>query len=254
VDYLIGDPVSTPSGGPQRFSEKVVLIDPCRFCYAPPPYAPQLAPAPLLRNGYVTFGSFNRLSKLAPPVIALWAKVLDAVPRSRLILKNGALADERMRERIAALFAAEGIAADRLTLRGPSPHPQMLAEYGDIDIALDPFPFNGGLTTCEALWMGVPVLCVTGASMIARQGDCLLGAASMSQWAAGDPQAIVEKARQMAGAKEHLVEGRGQRRQALARSVLVDGRRFAHAFGESLEGMARGAFGASANSAGLAES
>jgi protein O-GlcNAc transferase len=238
VDYLVGDPVSTPAGGRQKFSEKVVLLDPCRFCYAPPPYAPEVAPAPLLRNGYVTFGSFNRLSKLAPPVIALWAKVLAAVPGSRLILKNGALADERMRERVAALFASEGIGEERLTMRSHSPHAQMLAEYGDIDIALDPFPFNGGLTTCEALWMGVPVLCVTGTSMIARQGDSLLGAASMGQWAAGNPVAAVEKARQMAGAKERLVEARGQQRQALARSALVDGRRFAHAFGRILEGMA----------------
>lgn len=235
VDYLVGDPVSTPPGGSQQFSEKVVLLDPCRFCYAPPAYAPEVAPAPVLRNGFVTFGSFNRLSKLAPPVIALWAKVMKAVPGSRLILKSGALIDERMRQRMAGLFAAEGVDPDRITLRGHSPHAQMLAEYGDMDIALDPFPFNGGLTTCEALWMGVPVLGVAGTSMIGRQGASLLGAAGMSEWSVPTPNAFVDKARQIAGAKDVLAQVRARTRQALARSALVDGRRFAAGFASLVE-------------------
>lgn len=254
VDYLVGDPVSTPPGGPQRFSEKVILIDPCRFCYSPPGYAPEVAPAPVLRNGYVTFGSFNRLSKLAPPVVALWAKVLAAVPGSRLILKNGAFADERMRERVASLFAGEGIAPERVTTRGHSPHPQMLAEYGDIDIALDPFPFNGGLTTCEALWMGVPVIAIAGTSMIARQGAALLGTAGMGHCVASGAEQFVARACEMAGAKEARVRERAQLRQAIARSPLVDGRRFASTFGRALEAMARQPAGASADFPRLAES
>jgi predicted O-linked N-acetylglucosamine transferase (SPINDLY family) len=186
----------------------------------------------------VTFGSFNRLSKLAPPVISLWARVMNAVRGSRLILKNGALADERMRERIAGLFAAEGIAPERLMMRGHSTHAEMLAEYGDVDIALDPFPFNGGLTTCEALWMGVPVLCLSGHSMIARQGATLLAAAGMSQATALAPDSFVEKAREMTAARDVLVQVRAQMRQALARSALVDGRRFAASFGQALGDMA----------------
>src|SRR5262249_7395838 len=146
VDYLVGDPVSTPRGGTQRFTEEVIRIDPSRFCFAPPEAAPDVAPPPCLRAGFVTFGCFNRLSKLPPPVIALWSRVLAAVPGSRLLLKSAALADAWMREDLAARFAQHGIASSRLALRGHSPHAEMLAEYGDVDIALDPFPFNGGLT------------------------------------------------------------------------------------------------------------
>jgi len=254
VDFLVGDPVSTPSTGTQEFSEKVVLLDPCRFCYSPPQYAPEVAPASVLRNGYLTFGSFNRLSKLAPPVIALWAKVLHAAPGSRLILKSGALTDERMRERIEGLFAAEGVAAGRITLRGHSPHAQMLAEYADIDIALDPFPFNGGLTTCEALWMGVPVLGLVGHSMISRQGASLLAAAGMQEWACATPERIVEKVREIAGSRDVFAQARPRHRYQVARSALVDARRFAEGFGNALAAMAAGPTGASANLRALPES
>ena len=254
VDYLVSDAISTPPAGAQRFCEKVLLLEPCRFCYSPPAYAPEVAPAPALRNGYVTFGSFNRLSKLAPPVISLWAKVLGAVPGSRLILKNGAFADERMRERIAGLFAAEGIAPERVTTRGHSPHGQMLAEYADIDIALDPFPFNGGLTTCEALWMGVPVLCLTGNSMISRQGASLVAAGGMPEWACSAPDAIVQRAREIAASVDVWAQVRPGLRYQLARSPWVDARRFSDGFGRALIGMTAPIAEASADFQRLAES
>lgn len=242
VDYLVSDPVSTPPGGPQKFSEKVVLLEPCRFCYSPPAYAPEVAPAPVLRNGYVTFGSFNRLSKLAPPVVALWAKVLSSIPESRLILKNGAFADARMRERVAGLFAAEGIAADRLEMRGHSPHAQMLAEYGDIDVALDPFPFNGGLTSCEALWMGVPVLGFIGNSMISRQGATLARAGAGGSLPK-DGDGLVARAVALASDPKRLAGERAGMRTSLSRSPLLDAAAFASHFATTIEAM-----GASTNS------
>src|SRR5262249_32891180 len=115
---------------------------------------------------------------------------------SRLLLKSGALADARMKQRIAGMFAAHGVVPDRIEMRTHSPHAQMLDEYGDVDIALDPFPYNGGLTTCEALWMGVPVLTLAGTSMISRQSASLLAAAGMPEWTAASRAELARLAAQ----------------------------------------------------------
>ncbi len=240
VDYLVGDPVMTPAGGPQRFSEKVLLLDPCRLCFAAPAGAPAVAPAPASRGRPFTFASFNRLSKVGPETIALWSRVLQAVPGSRLLLKSAALADGRMRERIAAAFAAQGIAADRIEMRGHSPHARMLAEYGDVDIALDPFPYNGGLTTCEALWMGVPVLTRLGTSMISRQSASLIAAAGMDGWVARSPDELVRIAAERAGSPEALARERSTMRERLAASPLMDAAAFAAKFGRLLADVAGG--------------
>ena len=238
VDYLVGDPVSTPLGGPQRFSESVVRIDPCRLCYAPPDYAPAAAAPPCVRNGHVTFGSFNRIPKLAPPVIALWSRILDAVPGSRLVLKNAALVDARTRERLLGLFGEHGVGRERIELRADSPHADMLGEYGDIDIALDPFPYNGGLTTCEALWMGVPVLALMGGSMISRQSASLLAAAGLDDWIASDEDDLIRRAVRWSRDTASLAALRPGMRERLLASPLLDARGFALRFGEALAAMA----------------
>lgn len=169
IDYFITDSHTSPRGCEQRFSETPLWLPHSRFCYAPPDYAPPPADLKAKSAGYVTFGSFNRVEKLVKPVIAAWAEILRQTPDSRLVIKSGALRDPNLHRYFARRFRAHGIAEDRLDLRGPSPHPQMLAEYGDIDIALDPFPFNGGMTTIEALWMGVPVVSVAGQGVVSRQ-------------------------------------------------------------------------------------
>ena len=238
VDYLVGDPISTPPDGTQRFSEKVLRIEPCRLCYAPPDYAPEVAPPPAASNGFMTFGSFNRLSKLAPPAIALWARILDAVPGSRLLLKNAAFTDQRTRERVIASFAPYGVGNARLELRRDSPHAQMLAEYGDVDIALDPFPYNGGLTTSEALWMGVPVLALMGDSMISRQSASLLNAAGMADWIARSEEDAVRIAVRRSQDTQALADLRHGMRARLRGSPLLDAPRFAARFGELIAAMA----------------
>lgn len=239
VDYLIGDPVSTPQPPLQCFAERVVPIDPCRLCYAPPTCAPQVAPSPAARNGCVTFGSFNRMSKLTPDVLALWAEILRAVPASRLVLKSGAMADARTRERVLQLLRAGGVEATRVELRAHSPHAAMLAEYGDIDIALDTFPYNGGLTTCEALWMGVPVLAILGGSMISRQSASLLHAAGLAQWVARDRGDFVRRAVDVAADADGLATLRAGMRERLRGSPLLDGPRFARRFEAALREMAQ---------------
>lgn len=229
-DILVGDSVSTPADGPQHFVEEVVRLDACRLCYGPPDYVPEVAPSPALRNGFITFGSFNRLSKLAPRVLDAWAALLKEVPDSRLILKSDALAHPSTREVFAQRLVSRGVDAGRLDLRGPSPHQEMLREYGDVDIALDTFPYNGGLTTCEALYMGVPVVALLGTSMISRQSASLLTAAGLPHWIASttpDWLSLNVSLTQNVGA---LAQWRAQARSILAQSALMDGPAFAETF------------------------
>ncbi len=169
MDYFITDPHTSPRDGGQLFSERAVHLPHTRFCFTATNYTAGVAPSPVTQSGVVTFGSFNRLSKLNNPVIAAWARILLAVPGSRLILKTAALRDDSVCHRLSDRFVALGVDAARLDLRGSSAHRDMLQEYGDIDIALDPFPFNGGMTTLEALWMGVPVVTLAGNTVVSRQ-------------------------------------------------------------------------------------
>ncbi len=232
MDALVSDAVSTPpdlvEGGVQRFTERVVYLPHTRLCYAPPPFAPAVAPLPAMDTGQVTFGCFGRVDKMLPEVLALWSRVLDAVPRSTLRLKNGGCEAAPVRERIVACFAAHGIASERIAFRGPGPHAAMLAEYATVDIALDTFPYNGGATTCDALWMGIPVVTLAGDTMIARQGASLLSAAGHAAWVATDAATYVRIARQLAADLPALAATRAALRAALASSPLCDGTAFAH--------------------------
>ncbi|MGZ4957166.1 MAG: O-linked N-acetylglucosamine transferase family protein, partial [Methylobacter sp.] len=169
IDYFITDPFTTPPGCSQLFSETPVCLPHSRFCYSPPEYAPEVVEPPVLGRGQITFGCFNRIEKLVDPVIATWVKILNAVPNSRLLLKSGPLENKDVRDRLSQRFSAYGLDTKRLELQGPSSHPEMLEQYGEIDIALDPFPFNGGMTTLEALWMGVPVVTLEGTTVVSRQ-------------------------------------------------------------------------------------
>jgi len=240
VDYLVGDPVSTPEGGSQRFSERVIHIDPCRLCYSPPAFAPDVAPPPALRKGFVTFGCFNRRSKITPEVISAWSTILQELPTARLLIKNAAMADARMRESMLRAFERFSVERDRVELRAHSPHEQMLAEYADVDIALDPFPYNGGLTTCESLWMGVPVLAIEGDSMISRQSAALLAAGGLGDWVVRDEDALLESAIARAGDVGALAPLRDGLRARLGDSPLMKGEAFARKFGEALLAMWKG--------------
>ncbi len=181
IDYYITDPHTSPVGCNQRFSEVPVCLPHTRFCYSPPAYAPPVAPSPCLRNRHVTFGSFNRSEKMVEPVVALWAQILNAVPGSRLLLKSANFADKGARNYFSGRFHKYGIDRKRLEFRRSTPHPVMLAEYSEVDIALDPFPFSGGMTTLEALWMGVPVITLVGDSVVSRQGYSALANIGLSE-------------------------------------------------------------------------
>ena len=237
VDFLIADSVSVPATTSQRFTETVLRVEPSRLCYAPPAYAPVPTTPPVLRNGFITFGSFNRLAKLAEPVVDLWARLLHAASGSRLLLKSAAFNHPTTSTMFAKRFTQRGIGESRLELRGSSPHAEMLAAYGDIDIALDPFPYNGGLTTCEALWMGVPVVALDGDSMISRQSAALLRAAACGDWVAQTQDEWLGIATGLSSQIDRLCEARRSLRSTVASSPLVDGFRFAKRFEALLESM-----------------
>ena len=160
MDWIITDRWETPPSWSTLYSERLLRLPDGYVCYSPPPYAPELVPLPALANGHITFGCFNNLAKVTPRVIATWCAILRRVPGSRLVLKTHQFSDETDRGTRARLrFAAHGIAA--VTDRAPrriAATGLSCGEYNDIDIVLDPFPYSGGLTTCEALWMGVPTI------------------------------------------------------------------------------------------------
>ncbi|WP_448191922.1 tetratricopeptide repeat protein [Azospirillum sp. sgz301742] len=174
MDAVLTDGESVPAERCGWFTERVVPLSAGRFCYTPPQPSPPVAPPPLLDSGRPTFGSFNNLSKLSPPVLDLWSELLRRVPTARLVLKWHTLTEEAERQALHAAFAERGINAARLDLRGPARHDAMLEEYADVDVALDPFPFCGCLTTLEALWMGVPVVTLEGRRPVARQSLAIL--------------------------------------------------------------------------------
>ncbi len=227
IDYFITDPFTTPSASCQLFSEIPVWLPHSRFCYSPPDYAPEVAPVAAISNGWITFGSFNRIEKLVDPVIAAWAEILKAVPHSKLLLKAGVLESQSVCEDVLLRFFACGIDSERLDLRGPSPHPEMLAQYGEVDIALDPFPFNGGMTTLEALWMGVPVVTLAGNSVVSRQSTSALANIGLTELIFDDLPRYIQGAVMLARDSGRLAALRREIRQRMVKSPLCQPEHFA---------------------------
>jgi predicted O-linked N-acetylglucosamine transferase (SPINDLY family) len=178
--------------------------------------------------GFVTFGSFNNLAKINPRVVALWCEVLKAIPRSRLLIKNPSLTDEGRRVQYRQMFQAHGIGDDRLELMGHAPtREEHLALYDRVDIGLDTFPYNGTTTTCEALWMGVPVLAVAGDRHAGRVGESLLKCIGLDRWVAGDAGQYVTMARELSSNTAGLKHLRESLRKRLVESPLCDRDAFA---------------------------
>jgi predicted O-linked N-acetylglucosamine transferase (SPINDLY family) len=182
----------------------------------------------MLRQGCVTFGSFNNLAKVTPDVLAVWANLLARVPGARLLLKRSNFDQADERRRIAADFAAAGGDLRRLELRGWSDHAAMLAEYGEVDIGLDPFPFCGGLTSCEALWMGVPVVTLAGATPVSRQTLGFLTQVGLHrELAACSRESYLAIAAGLANDADRLAALRLELRERVQASPLCDADRFA---------------------------
>lgn len=228
IDYLVMDGCTLPPGADWAV-ESVVRLPHGRFCYSPPPYTPEVPPASARPSGEVVFGSFNNLAKVGPEVVRLWARVLDAVPGSRLLLKWKELDQPNVRQRVAEAFAAAGVGPDRLELRKGSLHEEMFAEYADLDIALDPFPFCGGLTSSEALWMGVPVVTLPLDRVASRQTLAFLHGLGLDDLAAKSEDDYVRIAAALAADPARRAELRQTLRRRMAAAPMNDPKAFAQA-------------------------
>jgi predicted O-linked N-acetylglucosamine transferase (SPINDLY family) len=234
MDWFLTDRWETPDGFEPMYSERLLRLPDGYVCYSPPPYAQDVMPLPALANGFVTFGCFNNLAKITPLVIATWATILRRVPESRLVLKTHQLGDQPTADRFLAAFAQHGIDAGRIELRGSSGHRAFLGEYGGIDMVLDPFPYSGGLTTCEALWMGVPTLTLPGEIFASRHSASHMSNAGLADWVAGSVDDYVEMAVARAGDLDGLARLRAGLRERVRHSPLCDAPRFGRNLGEVL--------------------
>ncbi len=224
IDYRLTDEWADPPGRTEHLhTEELVRLPRGLLCYLPPAGAPEVGPVPARETGRVTFGSFNALPKVRPPAIAAWAEILRRVPDSRIMLKSKGLADPDGCRRIVELFSRHGIEEARVELAGSLPsHEHHLSLYGSIDIALDTFPYQGTATTCEALWMGVPVVVLAGATHVARVGVSLLGRVGLPYLVADTREAYIDRAVALAGDLERLAGLRSGLRRRMADSPLTD--------------------------------
>ena len=206
MDWILADPVVAPEGSDGLYSERVWRLPHTVFCFAPEvnyPY-PKYTQAHAQRT--LTFGSFNNVPKITQHTVALWSRVLQAVPQSQLLLKAPSFKDEGAIRAFKARFAAHGIDPSRLVFRGPVGLADMMAEYADVDIALDPVPYNGGTTTLQAMWMGVPVVVKAGSNFVSRMGASFMTAAGLPEWVAADDDAYVAIAQHMAADRVALLQ------------------------------------------------
>lgn len=219
---MLLDEWHAPAGMEQLFVEQIVRLPQGRFCYTPLFAPEQVAPAPCLSKGYITFGSFNNTSKYNDGVYDLWAQLLASVPDSRLVLKWRTFQDPAMCSTVREQFAKRGIDPQRTELRGASFHGALVEEYADIDIALDPFPFTGGMTSCEALWMGVPVVTWPQSRMVSRQTLAIVSCIGLPQLAAQGAEQYLQIAAGLAGDFAALQGLRAGMRDRMRASPLCD--------------------------------
>lgn len=237
MDYLLGDPYVTPLSEENHFREKIWRLPESYLCFTPPTDVLPAERLPALSNGFLTFGCFNNLSKMGDAVISVWANVLRAIPKSKLFLKTKQLSDTTVIARVVEQFASHGISEDRLILEGPSNRLDLLMSYNRVDIALDPFPYPGGTTSAEALWMGVPVLTLRGDRFLSHVGESIAHNVGHSDWIALDTFDYVYKAISFSADLQKLSHIRLGLRSELLQTPLFDAKRFSINFEAALEGM-----------------
>jgi protein O-GlcNAc transferase len=229
IDYRITDGVADPEGWSEAFHTEILLRLPGPFvCYGGGAEAPAVAPLPFQASGRVTFGCFNNLAKMTSATVAMWVRLLQALPQARLVLKPvSAFSSARTQSEVLQRLAVQGLDITRVEALPPEPaFGQHLARYGDIDIALDVFPYNGTTTTCEALWMGVPVVTLAGKTHASRVGASILQAVGLQEFVAATPAQYVEIALNLASDPERLVQLRAGLRERILASPLMDAERF----------------------------
>ncbi len=228
MDYLLADGTLVPEWEEKLLAEGLIQL-PNFLGYWMPDSLPSADRLPAQDRGYVTFGSFNRLEKLSGTILLTWARLLKKVERARLVLKDRAFENAAQRGRVQSFFADEGVAPNRLELVSESDRAAHFAMYGQIDIALDPFPHSGGMTTLDALWMGVPVVTSWGQTIASRLAATSLSALGLNSFVARDLSEYVDVAVAKASNLESLGELRPQLQRLVAGSEFGDGLRYCRA-------------------------
>jgi predicted O-linked N-acetylglucosamine transferase (SPINDLY family) len=237
MDYLIGDRWIIPPEEERLYSEAIWRLPDSYLCWTPPADPIEIGPLPAGQNGHVTFGCFNNVRKISAPTVATWMRILEAVPHSRLLLKSAG-SDPVAYERVTGMFDAAGLDRERWEIIEIVPDKtEHFRHYNRVDIALDPFPYQGTTTTVEALWMGVPVLSLVGDRFIARVGESILQTVGLSEWIGSDRDDYVRKAVDYAADLPRLAALRASLRTQLLASPLCDAPRFARNLEAALRGM-----------------
>jgi protein O-GlcNAc transferase len=238
MDYRLSDRWLTPLKGKERFSERLYNLPRCSLVYKPPGKTPEPAEPAFENNRHITFGSFNSLSKVSSRTISLWARVLNETPGSKIMLKARQSRDSGSKERILRVFGEQRISADRVIFKGyASSTFEHLAHYHEIDLALDTFPYNGVTTTCEALWMGAPVVTLTGNHTVSRWGLSLLAAVGFEELTAKSEDEYCEIIKSLVYSHRRLKVLKTGMRARLISSPLCDAKGFADAVEEAFATM-----------------
>jgi predicted O-linked N-acetylglucosamine transferase (SPINDLY family) len=224
VDWRITDPIADPEGAERWYSERLFRLPHAMWCFQPDDKLPAVTPSPALAGSGVTFGSFNYFAKLNTEVIATWAKLLVRLPQARLVVTR--VPGEETARKLLERFAREDVAAERIELHGILPRPALGELLGRVDIALDTFPYAGTTTTCDMLWMGIPVVTLTSATSASRSGASLLHAVGLDELVAGSTKQYLDIAESLAGDTRRLAELRAGLRQRMRASRLVNATEF----------------------------
>ncbi|XTZ39942.1 tetratricopeptide repeat protein [Salmonella enterica] len=234
MDYLLSDAVETPQGFDALYSEKLIRLPGDYICYDPPFYIPAVNEPPVKRNGYITFGCFNNASKINDLLLEKWAAIMHEVPDSRLFLKSFNFKADMVKENVLAKMESFGISRERVRIEGYSPHVELLGCYHDVDIALDPWPYSGGLTTCEAMAMGVPVVTLPGPTFAGRHSASHLVNAGMQELVAGSWDQYINITVGLTHDLQSLSVIRQHLRDILLASPVCNGTQFGRSFSDAM--------------------
>ena len=223
IDYIISDELVSPKDLDYLYTEKILYVAGSFWCFRPQDFLPEVNQLPALENGYITFGSFNNSSKLSPTTIRLWSQILKAVPNSRLLLKALALEDEGTCDYFREQFVAWGIDGARIILEKPTLKIEnFFNSYHKIDLALDSFPYNGGTTTCQSLWMGVPVISLQGQQFFSRMSHSFLTNVGFPEFSAKTEEEYIAIAFELTKDLNKLSQIRANLRQKMKNSLIVN--------------------------------
>lgn len=234
MDYVLATETEVPEDARHRFTESIWYLPETRLCFNAPDVDIPIGTLPALRNRFITFGCFQTLAKITDEVLHVWADILKFLPQARLRFQHFQLYEPAVRESFIRRLEVHGFDPFRVTLHGGAARQVYLAAHNDVDFILDTFPYPGGTTTCEALWMGVPTLTLAGCTMPERQGASLLTAAGLSDWVAHTNEEYVHKAIAFANDLDKLSNFRATLRQQVLISPLFDAPRFARHFEQAL--------------------